>query len=541
MSACVIGVDVGSGSARAGVFDGRGRLLGSGVEPFDTHHAPGGRVEQSSDQIWASVCTAVRRALDASGAGAGQIRGIGFDAACSMAVIGIGGDPLPVGDPDRPDRNVIVWMDHRATAEAEEINAGSHEVLDHVGGRISPEMQTPKLLWLKRHRPETYEAAAAFLDLADFLTWRATGSFERSSCTLTCKWTWLPHEDRWDPGYFRDIGLGDQAADRFARIGDEILPPGDPVGAGLTAEAAAALGLAPGTPVGAGLIDAHAGGLGAVGGRLEDGAADPVSVMAYVFGTSSCTMTSTRRAIFAPGVWGPYRDAMVPGLWLLEGGQSAAGAAVARLIQMHPAAPAAAARAKTAEMSLPDWLALRAAEASPTLPDAIRLAHGLHAMPEFLGNRAPFADPSARALIAGLGMEADETSLIALYISALSGIGSGLRQIIEAQRAVGAAPEAIVITGGAGRDRLVRQILADASGLPVMIPATEEPVLLGAAMLGAVAGGVHADLRAAMPAMSAYADRIEPAGGEIAAIHDARFKAFELLQRTGRELRALGA
>ncbi|MFX5563062.1 hypothetical protein ABTD73_21675, partial [Acinetobacter baumannii] len=78
-----------------------------------------------------------------------------------------------------------------------------------VGGVISPEMETPKLLWLKEQLPEVYHGAAHFFDLTDFLTWKATGSLQRSSCTVTCKWTYLAHEGRWDADYFRRIGLGD--------------------------------------------------------------------------------------------------------------------------------------------------------------------------------------------------------------------------------------------------------------------------------------------------------------------------------------------
>lgn len=72
-------------------------------------------------------------------------------------------------------------------------------------------METPKILWLKENMPEIYERAGQFFDLADFLTWRATGDLARSVCTVTCKWTWLAHENRWDPDYFRTIGLAELA------------------------------------------------------------------------------------------------------------------------------------------------------------------------------------------------------------------------------------------------------------------------------------------------------------------------------------------
>ncbi|TRR19078.1 FGGY-family carbohydrate kinase, partial [Salmonella enterica] len=90
---------------------------------------------------------------------------------------------------------------------------------------------------------------------------------------------------------------------------------------------------------------------------------------------------------------------------------------------------------------------------------------GLHVVPEFLGNRAPLADPHAKALIAGLGMERDLDNLTALYVAGLCGIGYGLRQIIDAQRACGIESENIVISGGAGQHPLVRQLLADACGV----------------------------------------------------------------------------
>ncbi|GAB1440856.1 hypothetical protein MASR2M36_36410 [Providencia sp.] len=87
------------------------------------------------------------------------------------------------------------------------------------------------------------------------------------------------------------------------------------------------MGLLAGTPVAAGMIDAHAGGIGTVGVN-----GDATTNMAYVFGTSSCTMTTTKEPVFIPGVWGPYFSAMVPGMWLNEGGQSAAGAAIDQLL-----------------------------------------------------------------------------------------------------------------------------------------------------------------------------------------------------------------
>jgi D-ribulokinase len=528
----LVGVDVGTGSARAGVFDLTGRMLATAKQDIALYREPGAIVEQSSTEIWQAVCTSIREAVAASSVDVGSIVGIGFDATCSLVVLGEGGAPLPVGPSNEPNRDIIVWMDHRALDQAERINAFSHDVLRYVGGRISPEMETPKLLWLKENRPAVFDAAWQFFDLADFLTWRATGDLARSTCTVTCKWTYLAHEQRWDAGYFEQIGLGELAEEGFRRIGTRIVEPGTPLGQGLTKVAAETMGLMPGTAVGVGMIDAHAGGIGTVG---IDGRPD--RNLAYVFGTSSCTMTSTAEPVFVPGVWGPYYSAMVPGMWLNEGGQSAAGAAIDQLLAYHPASAEAAGMAAAKSISLPVMLADLAAARFGNPSDAIALAKGLHVVPEYLGNRAPFADPNARAVITGLGMERDLDSLLALYVAGVSGIGYGLKQIIDTQATAGATVDRVVISGGAGQHDFVRQLLADASGKPVVASKSDEPVLLGAAMLGAVAAGVFAELQVAMASLSAVDRVYAPATGATAETHGRRYDAFQEMQALAKTVR----
>jgi len=430
-------------------------------------------------------------------------------------------------------------MDHRAAGEAAEINAGNHAVLRYVGGRISPEMETPKLLWLKRNLPQSFAATDHFFDLADYLTWRATGSLQRSVCTVTCKWTYLAHEKRWDAQYFKDIGLGELADEGFVRIGTEIVEPGTALGGGLNEAAAGDLGLVVGTPVGASLIDAHAGGVGTLGGQGPDGKADVRNRLAYIFGTSACSMASSDDAVFVDGVWGPYYSAMVPGLWLTEGGQSAAGAAIDHLVTMHPASGEAHQKAETEGLSLVAWLDRQAMKASGNTSDAVKLAQSIQVVPEFLGNRSPYADPDARAVISGLGLETGIDDLIALYVAGLCGIGYGLKQLLEKLAQDGITCDLIIASGGAAQSALVRQLLADTTGRSVAVADTEEPVLLGAAMLGATAGGHRGSLVEAMAAMSRLAKRFEPADGAVKALHQRRYEAFELLQSADRSIRAL--
>jgi FGGY-family pentulose kinase len=247
-------------------------------------------------------------------------------------------------------------------------------------------------------------------------------------------------------------------------------------------------------------------------------------------------MASTTEPVFVPGVWGPYYSAMIPGLWLNEGGQSAAGAALDHLVTLHPAAPEVAALAAKENMAAVEWLDRAAQQASSSPSDSVGLAEGVHVVPEFLGNRSPFADPDARAVICGLGLERDQASLVSLYIAGLTGIGYGLRQLLDRFSSDGIAISTIIASGGAARSPLVCQLLADATNVPVAVPERPEPVLLGAAMLGTVAAG-QAELSEAMRTMSGGCTLYSPAGGASAATHDERYRAFEILQRAAREIR----
>ncbi len=531
MSEAFIGVDVGTGSARAGVFDAHGRLLASAKRPIALWREPGEIVEQSSRDIWSATCAAVREAVALSGLAPTAIVGVGFDATCSLVVLDPAGASLPVGPSGDPQRDVIVWMDHRAIEEAGFINRGGDEVLRYVGGAISPEMQAPKLLWLARHAPRTFATAGHFLDLTDFLTFRATGALARSACTVTCKWTYLAHERRWSQAFFDSVGLGALGGAGFERIGAEVVEPGTALGRGLGAQAAEAFGLAPGIPVGAGLIDAHAGAIGTMGASLDAQAADPRKRLALILGTSACCMAVADEARFVPGVWGPYFSALTPGQWLTEGGQSAFGAAIDHLMRMSPAF-ADPARQSRGFDAMESEIVARAGGPS----EAALLARDLHVSPDFLGNRSPFADPSARGAIVGLDLRDDEDGALALYVAGLCGLAQGLGQIIRALEAGGYDFDMLVVSGGAGRSALVRQIIADATGKRVAAPETSEPVLLGAAMLGAVAAGRCA-MGGAMAAMSRLKSVNEPVGGEIAALHAKKRRAFETLQDAERRMR----
>jgi D-ribulokinase len=538
MKQAFIGIDVGTSSARAGVFDERGRLLATARRPITVWHEAGSVVEQSSSEIWAACAASVRAVMAEAALPPSAIKGMGFDATCSLVVLDAAADPLTVSPSGEARRNVIVWMDHRAIAEARLVNDTHDDVLRYVGGSISPEMEIPKLLWLKRHLPSTYRSVGHFFDLADYLSFRATGSTARSICTLACKWNFLAHERRWSERYFERIGLGDLASDSYAKIGNEIVAPGTPLGTGLSKSAAHDFGLLEGTPVGAALIDAHAGGVGTIGGREKSG--QPVDVcrrLAYIMGTSACIMATTSEPCFVPGVWGPYFSGMVPGYWLNEGGQSAAGAAIDHLVSSHPAYNEAIAAAHAQGVGILEFLERRIVSRSKSTGEAALFACDIHVLPEFLGNRSPFADPDSRAIVAGMDLDVDIGSMERLFVGGLCGLAYGLADVVEAFRSHGVDSDLMVISGGAGRSPLVRQIMADTTGLTVAVPETQEPVLLGAAMLGAVAGNVYGSIGEAMASMSAIGCLSEKTAPGVADFHRTKREVHGLMRRLDRESR----
>jgi len=469
------------------------------------------------------------------------VRGLGFDATCSLVVLDAAGRPASISPDGAAEQDVMVWMDHRAAAQAERINAGGHDVLRYVGGRISLEMQTPKLLWLKENLPETWRRAAHFFDLPDYLTWRATGSLTRSLCSTVCKWTYLGQENRWDAGYFRAIGLGDLAEEGFRRLGTEILPPGAPLG-GLSAEAATALGLQPGIPVGASAIDAHAGGLGVIGAALDGTAPDREALrhrLALIGGTSSCHMAVSEAPRFVPGIWGPYYSAMLPGLWLNEGGQSATGSLVDHIILTHAAYPALAEEAQRRGATIYQLLNERLDVLAVGLPFPAALTESLHVMPDFHGNRSPRADASLRGMISGLRLSATADDLALLYLATIQAIAYGTRHIIETMNAEGYAIDTVLACGGGTKNPVFLREHADATGCRLVLPREPEAILLGAAMLGAVAGGAHATLPDAMAAMSSAGRVLSPGEAAVRRYHDAKYAVFQRMHRDQMDYRTL--
>lgn len=219
-----------------------------------------------------------------------------------MVVVDKHDKPLTVSTTGDNNQNIILWMDHRAAKEANQINETRHELLKCVGGKVSLEMEIPKVMWLKTHLKDTcWSKVGKLFDLPDFLTWKCTGDDTRSLCSIVCKWNYDGFNRKWSRDFFERIGLSDLCENDFEILGKNVTTPGATLGNGLTKSAAEDLGLLVGTKVAGSMIDAHAGALCLLA-HGADGINDDISSkMALICGTSSCHMSVEKKLVWANG------------------------------------------------------------------------------------------------------------------------------------------------------------------------------------------------------------------------------------------------
>jgi len=369
-------------------------------------------------------------------------------------------------------------MDHRAENETSELNQLKAKAHQFVGGRFSPEMELPKLKWVKKHLPETWKKTRHVFDLADYLSFKATSVKARSVCTLVCKWGWLAEINDWEDDFLRDFGLEDLKS----KTEGVVKLPGEAIG-NISEEFSVATGLSRTVSVSASLIDAHSGALGVLQASVES---DAATRLALIAGTSNCHMMLIPDCRFVRGVWGPYESAIIPGEFLLEGGQTSAGSTIDWLLNLTK--------------SSFDDLQSKAQDLSQ-LTDVL-------CIPDFHGNRSPLANPLIKGSFHNIAIH---TTAEELFLSLIQGLALGTKLIIERIESESCIIiDELVLTGGLARSKLFQRVHADVTGKPVIVVDTDNGVLLGAAMLGASANGAFETLKAAQNAMSPRGSLVEP-------------------------------
>lgn len=348
--------DVGTGSVRVGIFryaDGGNEDTSTlqttpivlETEPIALYNPRPNFYEQRTSDIWTAFCKCTNKCLEKIATdkevGTAKLKAMAFSATCSLVVV----------EEERADRNdVILWMDHRAVAEAQEITDSRHGVLKQFGGVCSPEFSIAKLVWLKRNEPQRFDEAKAFMELPDWMTYRCSAlidspeAFPRSLCSVTCKWGYDAHLQRWPWDLLSTFGLDESIANK---LGTTVHKPGLRT-ASLSFRAAQEIGLSaevcdpPEVCLASALIDAHSGALAMMllASRLDKeredtGAVTYENIFSIIAGTSSCHMVLNREYLFTRGVWGPYLDVIVPGYYLREAGQSATGKLLEHMLSSY--------------------------------------------------------------------------------------------------------------------------------------------------------------------------------------------------------------
>ncbi len=465
----VLGIDAGTGSLRACLFDLTGRQLGSAERAYETVFPRPGLAVQRPADWWTALAGAVREAVVAAHVAPERVIGLAIDAPCDLLLVDAAGEPLTDG---------LMWMDLRAVDQARRLTATDDPVLRYCGGDVPAEWPLPKALWLKENEPATWAAAAGLVEQMTWLTWRLTGEWVAPLNSAAAKWHYRP-DAGWPRSLMTSVGL----EDALQKLPERVVAMGGPGGT-LTAEAAAALGLRAGIAVGMSGIDAHAGMLGV--GVTGPGA------LALITGTSTCQLAQATAPVFDRGIWGPFESACIPGEWTIEAGQASTGGTVRWLMELAGARWPAENRYAAAD-----------AEAA-TIPAG---AEGLVLLDFWQGSRTPIKDPAARGTIWGLTNGHTAAHLLrAVY----EGTAYGNRRILEALRRGGVPTDRIVACGGGTRSALWMQILADVAGIPIEYSSEGDVVALGTAMCAAVAAGAFPDLVAAGRAMTRRERAIEP-------------------------------
>ena len=474
----LMGIDYGTGGVRVGIFDREGNpVVFHGVE-FETNFLRSGWAEQDPDVWWSSLVEAVNKALQEGNVSPEDIAGISTDATASTVVA--------MDDNDKHLRPAIMWMDVRASGQANKLQETHDPALKYCGyGAVSAEWGLPKALWLKEEEPDTYNNAKYLCDCNDWLVNRLTGEWKSSVNIASGKYFYDRDEGGWPESLLEAVGFED-FLDKFPQ---DVLNLGEVVG-GLRKEAADELGLKEGTPVAQGAIDAYAGALGL--GVVEPGK------MALITGSSHVMIGQASQPTHGQGFWGSYTDSMIPGQYTIEAGQVSTGSVVAWFKNNF----AAEAQAEAKERGVDPYVVLtEMAEKIPIGSD------GLIFIDYFQGNRSPHTDPLVRGMIWGLSLGHTPGHM---FRSIIEGICFGTESIFRAMRGHQFEPKLNVVSGGPTKSDLWMQMHADVSNVPIAFTKVSEGPVLGAAMLASVGAGIYSDIPEAAENMVHTESTIEP-------------------------------
>jgi xylulokinase len=434
----LVGLDVGTTGVKAVAISPRGEVLGSAERGYALSTPQPGWAEQDPEDWW--------RASQAA------LADLGTD----PAAIGLSGQMHGLVALDRSDRVLrpaILWNDQRTAAECAEIEEriGLERLIELTGNRALTGFTAPKLLWLRRHEPQTFEQIHSILLPKDYVRLRLTGEHAIDAADASGTLLFDVGKRRWSTEVLDAL-----------EIPEAWLPP-----------------VSESTEI-AGAGDQAAGALGA--------GVDRPGLLSVVLGTSGVVFAVLPAYRPDPEARLQVFCHAVPGTWHAMGVMlSAAGS----LRWLHDLLGSAGY----------DDLLDEAAAWQPGV-------EGLLFQPYLAGERTPHADPDARAALVGLSIRHDRGAMVRAVIE---GVAYGLRDSLELLRTLGVEAEVGRISGGGAQSELWRRIVASVLGIPLeRTTGADEGAAFGAALLGGVASGAFADASEAVAACVRVLDRTEP-------------------------------
>jgi len=528
MKQYVIGIDYGTDSCRAVIVDtDNGSEIASSVKYYPRWkegkycNTQENRYRQHPLDYLETLETSVKEALAKAPSGTAEnITGMAFDTTGSTPVLTDAHGTPPALLPEfseNPNAMFVLWKDHTAIAEADEINRLAKnwetDYTTYEGGIYSSEWAWAKVLHVLRKDEAVRKAACSWVEHCDWMPALLTGNTKpetlfRSRCAAGHKAMW---HDSWGglPSEEFLTALDPLLAGYRARLYSETFPSDTVVGK-LTPEWAARLGLKTGVAVAAGALDAH---FGAVGAQVVPGAC------VRVIGTSTCDMMVSSYEEMGdrliPGICGQVDGSIVPGMIGFEAGQSAFGDIYAwfkRVVEWSVTNIIAKSnlideetKSRLIEETLDNIIPAltREAEKVPVSESVIVATDWMN------GRRTPDANPLLTGTITGLTLGSTAPLIFRALVEATA---FGSKAIIDRFIENGVEIREVIGIGGISlKSPFVMQTLANVLGMPIKVAKAEQACALGAAMFAAVAAGKYARVEEAQKAMGqGFASMYQP-------------------------------
>ena len=493
MKQLVLAIDAGTTGVRSMIFRPDGEVVAKAYQEFQTHYPNPSWVEQDADSWWSATCQTLAQCLKT---------GVNPDDIIGLSVTNQRETVVPVDESGHPVRRAIVWQDRRTIDQCSWIReqVPVEEIYSTTGLTVDPYFTAPKILWIKQNEPETFRSTHKFLLVHDYIVFRLTGRAITDHSNASRTMLFDVSKAEWSNRLLDSFGIPDDKLPEPLISGSHV----DMV----SAKAAKESGLSEATAVVAGGGDQQCAALG-VGvvrrGRIKSTTGTGTFMLAF---SNSLRLDSERRVLCSRHV--------VPGAFVVEASMFTTGSALRWFRDQLGSAEVGIAK----DLGVDPYEILT--EGAAAVPPG---SEGIIHIPHLVGAGAPYWNPHARGVFAGLALGHTRAHLVR---SILEGVSYEMRTNLDVMRELKLPTEEVRVTGGAARSEFWMQIQADVLGIPVIRTKMEEATALGAAILACNGVGLFKSLAHAAEEMVRPSKTLKPTK-ENRAVYDRAFERYKKL------------